>query len=300
MTNEVDQRLYGGTFFTLLLQARKPRMGVRDHYLGETDGLSDPQILIALIKIAVPDYKTPGMSMMKTFKSSTSRYKSCQGNGGTYMPFSDSVTMRSFDSRIQIDYSSALRAMACFADGYLDVGTSAKKDVWLVKALLDLLDKDDSIDDEQIIFAREDGAATTKSDILAATSLCLQSFILGIWHYVLINRTDNKFGQKTYDAWCPPNKGAERVYVATLGENITREIGILYYEPEPLAAEAETFDEDISDCDDEPEAKSGETTEPGSAQQVINNNPTFFNFNVTGNNNSFYNKVDTVIIKNGG
>jgi hypothetical protein len=108
MTNEVDQRLCGGTFFTLLLQARKPRMGVRDHYLGKADGLSDPQILIELIKVAVPDYKEPDMSIMPTFKSNTSRYKSCQGNGGTYMPFSDSVTMRSFDSRIQIDYSSAV------------------------------------------------------------------------------------------------------------------------------------------------------------------------------------------------
>lgn len=35
-------------------------------------------------------------------------------------------------------------------------------------------------------------------------------------------------------------------------------------------------------------------------QQVINNNPTFFNFNISGNNNSFYNHVDTVNINNGG
>ena len=99
MTNKVKQRLCGGTFFTLLLQARKPRKGVREHYMGEVDGLSDPHTLTALIKIAVPDYSTPDASMMTTFKGNTSRYKSCQNNGGTYMPFGDKVTIKTLNSR---------------------------------------------------------------------------------------------------------------------------------------------------------------------------------------------------------
>ena len=53
--------------------------------MGEVDGLSDPQTLTALIKIAVPDYSMPDASMMTTFKGNTSRYKSCQNNGGTYI-----------------------------------------------------------------------------------------------------------------------------------------------------------------------------------------------------------------------
>ena len=44
MTKNENQRLCGGTFFTLLLQARKSRKGVREHYRGESDGLSDPEI----------------------------------------------------------------------------------------------------------------------------------------------------------------------------------------------------------------------------------------------------------------
>jgi hypothetical protein len=301
MKNEVKQRICGGTFFTLLLQARKQRMGVRDHYLGETDGLSDPQALIALIKVAVPDYSVPTASMMATFKGNTSRYKSCQNNGGTYMPFNDTVTMRSFDRRILSDYSSALLDMAHFVDTFLDVGTSAKKDEWLVKALLELLSKDDSIDGEQSIYAREDGTAMSKSDILSANSICFQSFLLGIWHFVLINRTDNRVGRETNHSWCQVKSGSESA-LSSFGETITKLICISYFKPESQTAEHDIADEDNYGCDDEPEAsaKSADTATPEITQPVENNCATFFNFNVTGNNNSFFNQVDTVIINNGG
>lgn len=76
MTKNENQRLCGGTFLTLLLQARKPRMGVRKQYMSESDGLSDPAALIALIKVMVPDYITPTSSMMGTFKGNTSDFKS--------------------------------------------------------------------------------------------------------------------------------------------------------------------------------------------------------------------------------
>lgn len=298
MTKEVKQRLCGGTFFTLLLQARKPRKGVREHYLGEADGLSDPRALIALIRVAVPDYSTPDTSMMSTFKGNTSRYKSCQNNGGTYMPFSDKVIMQSFDSRIHYEYASALAAMSNFTQDFIDIGTSTKKDEWLVKALLDLLDKDDSIDTGQTIYARKDGSATTKAAILSSSNICLQPFLLGIWHFIFLCRTDNTVGQETYNDWCPASD-RNRTYTSTLGEAITRPIRISYCAPEAQTAEAEIVDGSITD-DDGPEVQKEVGADSGTTQQVINNNPTFFNFNVTGNNNSFINKVDTVVIKNGG
>ena len=77
MKNVVNQRLCGGTFFTLLLQARKPRMGVREHYMSTTDGLSEPETLIALAKVVVPDMLDPQESMMKTIKSNVFNFKTC-------------------------------------------------------------------------------------------------------------------------------------------------------------------------------------------------------------------------------
>ena len=52
MTNKENFRLCGGTFFTLLLRARKQRMGVREHYKGMSDGMADPMLLMDLVEIA--------------------------------------------------------------------------------------------------------------------------------------------------------------------------------------------------------------------------------------------------------
>ena len=68
MTNSENIRLCGGTFFTLLLEDRKPRARVREHYAGEKDGLSEPEVLIGLSKVLVPDFQEPLESMMTTIK----------------------------------------------------------------------------------------------------------------------------------------------------------------------------------------------------------------------------------------
>ena len=83
MTNSENIRLCGGTFFTLLLEDRKPRARVREHYAGEKDGLSEPEVLIGLSQVLVPDFQEPLESMMTTIKGNTSEYKSCKNKGGT-------------------------------------------------------------------------------------------------------------------------------------------------------------------------------------------------------------------------
>ena len=73
-----DQRtpyLCGGVFLTQLMQARKPRAGVREHYAGDSDGLSDPETMLAFIKVMSPDFTAPAG---QTFKENTSSYKNCR------------------------------------------------------------------------------------------------------------------------------------------------------------------------------------------------------------------------------
>lgn len=57
--------LCGGIFLTQLMQARKSRAGVRERYAGESDGLSDPETMLAFIKVVCPDFTVPAG---KTFK----------------------------------------------------------------------------------------------------------------------------------------------------------------------------------------------------------------------------------------
>lgn len=247
MTKNENWRLCGGTFFTLLLQARKPRMGVRKHYMGESDGLSDPSVLIGLIKVMIPDYIAPTTTMMGTFKGNTSGFKTCKISSSTYLPFKDSAALNTFDDRIKTNYGSAMEAMSSFVATFIDAGSSTKKDEYLVKALLELIEKDDSIDDGQAFYASEDGSIISKTKLLIASGICLESFLLGIWHFVLLNRKDNKVGQETYSEWCPSRGGAERIYTATLGETITRPINVYGIEVMEPAFEPEIVDDDPSE-----------------------------------------------------
>ena len=291
MTNTKNYRLCGGTYFTLLLRARKQRMGVREHYQGMSDGMADPVLLMALAEIAMPDYRTPEASMLATVKSTTSRYKSCQANGGTYFPFSDGAVIASFDERIKTDYGRCLAAMNSYVADYIDVCGDTKKDEYLVKALVEVIASDVTIDRNQPFYVCEDGSTLTKAQICAASELCLQSFLLGIWHYIIVYVQDNKVGADTYDAWCPANGRSPRIYSAALGENSHRVIQLLYSEVQSST----------DDCDAIPSVEAEiieptvETTEGAATQQVINNNPVFNTFNFNGPIGAFYNQVDTVV-----
>ena len=57
MTINNYPRLCGGTFFVLVLQALQPRMKTKEHYHGDTDHMSDPEVLMGLCKVINPDYK---------------------------------------------------------------------------------------------------------------------------------------------------------------------------------------------------------------------------------------------------
>lgn len=253
--------------------------------------MADPILLMALAEIAMPDYRTPEASMLATVKSATSRYKSCQANGGTYFPFSDGAVIASFDERIKTDYSCCLTAMNSYVADYIDVCGDTKKDEYLVKALVEVIASDTTIDANQLFYVCEDGSALTKAQICAASELCLQSFLLGIWHYIIVFVQDNKVGTDTYNEWCPSRGGAPREYTAALGENSKRTITLLYsavQEPADKDASAPIVDAEI--VEPTAEVSAGTVT-----QQVINNSPVFNTFNFNGPIGTFYNQVDTVV-----
>lgn len=61
--------------------------------------------------------------------------------------------------------------------------------------------------------------------------MCYLAFLLGIWHYVVVNRKDNSIGKPIYDEWCPENGGGPRNYSDNMGKGITADIRT--YMPEP-------------------------------------------------------------------
>lgn len=185
----------------------------------------------------------------------------------------------------------------------IDAG-SMKKDERLVRELLALVKLDDSIKDHQPLYVTECGEAISKADLLKEEHICLQSFLLGMWHFAITRPEKNAFGKSTIDQWCPSTGGGKREYKGNLQDLVTSPINLTYHtindEPEkeePIET-SDTIDAEI--VDDDTVDKSSENASVGASPQVINNSPNFFTFNVTGNGNNFYNQVDTVVIKNGG
>lgn len=292
MTINEYPRLCGGTFFTLVLQALQQRMNAREHYDGDSDGLSDPEVLVGLIKVINPAYVDPGKEKLKTI---VNNYKRCETSTSTYFPFGDDQVIGAFDEIIRNNYQTALNGMIGFVNDFLDVSETVHKDINLVRALVDLIQQDQTIKAGDEFFIGPNGEKKKKAALGDLKEVCLPSFILGVWHYVVVNRKDNGIGKKTYDTWCPSTGGGQRKYTAHMGEGILNGLTTYLVDTKETIT-AEVVDEPI---EDDASNAAGQDTPPVS-QQMVNNNPTFFNINISGGNNSFYQHVDKLTINNGG
>ena len=274
MPNRFYPRLCGGTFFTLVLQALKQRIKAREHYNGERDGLSDPEVLTGLIKVINPDYQVPKEGLNK---GKTNDYKSCKTSDGIYLPFGDTPEIRAFDSRVKNSYQEALKPMAAFIEEFLDTGIAVRKHEILVKALVDLIRKDQSILEQDEFFIGENGEKTKKAALGDLTEVCLPSFLLGVWHYAVVFRKDNSVGKATYNAWCPSQGGGKRNYVANMGEGVLDGLIVKVTELKekpPVIEDSEPVETEIY-----------EVPQPQTVQQTVNH-PFVFNFTQHGDNNT--------------
>lgn len=269
-------RLCGGTFFTLVLQALRQRMKAREYYKGDSDGLTDAEVLAGLIQVANPDYTNPGKEALK---SAANNYKACRISTSAYLPLDDRQLVQAFDARVQNRYSSVLSDMSSFASAFLDLGDTIDKKTALVRALVDLILKDESIGADEEFYVEADGGKRKKAALGDLESVCLPAFLLGVWHYVIVCRQDNSVGQITYVQWCPSNGRGPRKYSANMGEGILGGIRVYMKDTEdnPTVAmdDAEPIEAEIID----------EIPQTQSVQQTVTN-PFIFNFTQNGNNNT--------------
>lgn len=235
---------------------------------------------MGLCKVINPDYKEVSK---KTLKGKTNDFKSCRTSTGTYLPFGETQEVRAFDSRVRNNYSEALSSMVVFVDQFIDTGKAVRKDATLVRALIDLISQDQSIDDSEEFFICEDGRAIKKAAIGSLQSVCLPAFLLGTWHYISVYRMDNTVGQETYDQWCPSHGNAPRPYKAHMGEGKYPDLKV---HPAAISAQEEQDDEVVIKPELETEEQEQRTdtntaSAPGTTQ--IYNNPLIIQQNGNGN-----------------
>lgn len=268
-TNEYP-RLCGGTFFTLVLQALRQRMKAREHYSGDSDGLSDPEVLVGLIKVINPDYTDPGK---ENLKGTANNYKACKISNSTYLLFDDEQAISAFDFKVKTTYQTVLNRMIGFVNNFLDTSETVHKDVNLVRAIVDLIQQDQTIKAGDAFYIGPNGEKKKKAALGDLKEVCLPSFLLGVWHYIVVNRKDNGIGKATYDVWCPSAGGGQRKYIAHMGKGILESLTISYAD---IVEKAEMDAEPV-------ETVIIEGTSDQQVQQTVNN-PFVFNFNQYGNN----------------
>mgnify|MGYP000001885428 FL=1 len=269
---------------TLVIQAGLHRKKGKEHYMGDSCNLKYADVLVGLITVINPDYEDPGKAVLKT---KANDYKSCKLSTGQYLPFGDKLAIGVFDQRVRNNYLAARNDMCIFVDSFIETGTKLQKDVRLVKALIDLIEQDDSINDSVEFMVGENGDAVRKDRLRNQKRVCLPSFLLGIWHFIVVNRKNNKVGQLTYDTWCPENGGGAREYEGSMGEDISIELDVY-----TLKAEDETEDteQEAEVVEDQPEQNNqdNQNNQRGASgtgpnlQQI--NNP--FTFIQNGDNNT--------------
>lgn len=292
MTNAGVPRLCGGTVFTLILEARQQRYGVREHFAGDSDGLSEMDTLIGLAQVMVPDLKRPAKTREDTVQGNTTEFKICKTEGGKgYYPFSNRQSKKAFDDRVKGNYAEALKAMRNFVKNFIWIKGSDKQDINLVKALLDLIEKDESVSDTQAFYIRPDGKAETKQRInqINGEDICLESFLLGIWHFAIMRREGNVIGKATINEWCPSTGGGPREYEGHMGEKLTREVKLVYMDD---MQDVDAEDEDEIEHIDADIVEETKDPEPDQQSQTVNqsvNNPVVINItmNQSGDGRQF-------------
>ena len=213
MANTDNPYLCGGTFLAQILRARKSPELPAYYNKNKKESLSEQETFRRLISI----YHMAEFSSCSSLKTYTSQFKSCTNSLESFALFSDSDVKREFDSDVRSADSSALTMMSDFVHKFIDT----EKYIQLVRCLLDMIENDSTIAPNTPLYILENTESVTKAEINNMQVFMIEPFLLGIWHYIIMNRSDsNEKGASTYRQWYP----SRDKYIGTVGSGITREI----------------------------------------------------------------------------
>lgn len=193
MTNQGKYILTGGIFLSLLIHAGKKRNSARNKLNGEKDKYVESDFLENLIKIVCPNF---GMPKGKTSTTETSDYKLCKVPNAAFWPFDNSVIIENFDKGFRDNYAEYVQRMHNFVNRFID---TVNMKGWLVNAILTILSKDAKYNNE-LFYIDSSSKPYTLDELLNLDEYELEPFLLGIWHFIIMNRPDNTLGIDTFDA----------------------------------------------------------------------------------------------------
>ncbi|EIC97003.1 hypothetical protein HMPREF9970_0711 [Lachnoanaerobaculum saburreum F0468] len=182
--------LCGGIFFGLLLETMKPRSKARDMLNGGTDGLTANNLYNALIEVVTGESIS---SKGNTYSKSVSNYKNCVSSKGAYVPFTDSITRSTFDTKFNEDSTELIKRVSVLVDKYLN----KDKCEWLVRALIDIMQIEQLNVDVFVNYT--DKLSVRELDNV--DTIYFIPFFLSVLDYIIVNCPDCESGRPTFEAW---------------------------------------------------------------------------------------------------
>lgn len=183
MGNEVALHLSGGVFFNLMLAARKKPVANQNQCLKE------------LLYIYDRSAKEMAGNSLVTIAS---RFRNCDPDlHSDYIRFGDPVVVEEFNGRMREDYASVVVEVKNYADQYLDLEVNGK---WLVRALMELVEKDSLIQDNAKFMAIPGELPAYKQEFSEMHVVYIYNLLLSVWHYICCTHGMTENGQETYFA----------------------------------------------------------------------------------------------------
>ena len=183
MGNEVALHLSGGVFFNLMLAARKKPVANQNQCLKE------------LLYIYDRSAKEMAGNSLVTIAS---RFRNCDPDlHSDYIRFGDPVVVEEFNGRMRENYASVVGEVKNYADQYLDLEVNGK---WLVRALMELVEKDSLIQDNAKFMAIPGELPAYKQEFPEMHVVYIYNLLLSVWHYICCTHGMTENGQETYFA----------------------------------------------------------------------------------------------------
>ena len=256
MDYNFNDRLCGATFFAILVDAAKPQLSSKEKWQGNSNGITQPKMFAALIKIANPDITSDFNS--DSYEKTFAKYKRCDSSSSPmYFPLTDLTFRNGFDVRVKSSYGAVQNDMIAFIKTFIDY-TDTNKIKKLVGTLQELITIDDGITHTFYM-----GTDLSKDVFASITKIELSAYLLAVWHHVVAYITDNKRGADTITNW----KGG-----IDIGYERAKKIAVTISEPTETAT-AEAPSDDTTDAETVVIGKP-KTTIPGITQQagiIVNN-----------------------------
>ena len=243
MENKNVPYLCVGVLFVLMKQAALRQLSSNKLII---ERHSNPKMLVDLIKALRLEENIEDEKAYKddAFETLVSRYVNCTSNADRKLPFANGAFASSYDDLVKSQYSMAIEKMQKFIQAHLDLGLCK----WLVEAILYVIDKDSEIKDTDQFFISPDGVPKSKAEIMHMDQFCLPAVLVGVMHYILMNRgNNNKGGEKTLKQWGTKDVDhMQREYHISSHVRFDRKIEVIFEFPqlpaELPAQESETIE----------------------------------------------------------